>query len=78
MCLLCQNCTPKQIDLQAFLVTTAASMLLLTSRCKSAAAQYKHCSYFAPPQKRLSSKSGHGTCITRLHKHKVSSFNADK
>ena len=30
-------CKPKQIDLQAFFVATAA----LTSRCKSEAAQYK-------------------------------------
>ena len=28
--------------------------------------------------KRLSSKSGHGTRITRLHKRKVSSLSADK
>ena len=37
------SCTPKQIDLQAFFVTTAAlsSVLLLTSGCKLTAAQYK-------------------------------------
>ena len=38
------SCTPKQIDLQAFFVTTAAlscHVLLLTSGCKLAAAQYK-------------------------------------
>ena len=38
------SCIPKQIDLQAFFVTTAALLcqcVLLTSGCKSAAAQYK-------------------------------------
>ena len=40
---LCQSCTAKQIDLQAFLLLQlpcCVSMLLLTSGCKSAAAQY--------------------------------------
>ena len=44
MHLLCQSCTPKQIDLQAFLLLQlpyCVSVLLLTSGCKSAAAQYK-------------------------------------
>ena len=46
------SCTPKQIDLQAvFLLQLpyCVSVLLLTSRCKSAAAQYKHY-YLVPPQ----------------------------
>ena len=37
------SCTPKQIDLQAFLflqLPYCVSVLLLTSGCKSAAAQY--------------------------------------
>ena len=40
------NSTPKQIDLTSVFVTTAAycvSMLLLTSVCKQAPAQYKQC-----------------------------------
>ena len=44
------SCTPKEIDLQAFFVTTAVSVLLLTSGFKSKAAQYKHRYYLAPPQ----------------------------
>ena len=43
MHLLCHSCTPKQIDLQAFFVTTATLLcqrVLLISRCKSAAVQY--------------------------------------
>ena len=47
------SCTPKQIDLQAFLLLQlpyCVSMLLLTSGSKSAAAQYKRCYYLAPPQ----------------------------
>ena len=47
------SCTPKQIDLQAFLLLQlpyCVSVLLLTSRCKSAAAQYKGCYYLVPPQ----------------------------
>ena len=46
-------CAPKQIDLQAFLLLQlpyCVSVLLLTSGCKSAAAQYKHRYYLAPPQ----------------------------
>ena len=49
---LCQSCTPKQIDLQAILLLQlpyCVSMLLLTSGCKSAATQYKHSYYLAPP-----------------------------
>ena len=46
-------CTPKQIDLQVLLLLQlpyCVSVLLLTSGCKSAAAQYK-CRYFlVPPQ----------------------------
>ena len=34
--------------------------------------------YWSTKTKRLSSKSGRGTRITRLHKHKVSSLSADK
>ena len=44
MRLFCQSCTPKQIHLQAILLLQlpyCVSMLLLTSGCKSAAAQYK-------------------------------------
>ena len=51
MCLLCQSCIPKQIDLQAILslqLPYCVSVLLLTSRCKSAAAQYKHRYHLAP------------------------------
>ena len=47
------SCTPKQIDLQAFLLLQlpyCISVLLLTSRFKSAAAQYKRRYYLAPPQ----------------------------
>ena len=48
------SCTPnKQIDLQAFLLLQlpyCVSVLLLTSRCKLAAVQYKRCYYLAPPQ----------------------------
>ena len=47
------SCTPKQIDLQAFFVTTVAllcQLLLLTSQCKLAAAQYKGHYYLVPPQ----------------------------
>ena len=43
MHLLCRSCTPKQIDLQAILMLQlpyCVSVLLLTSGCKSAAAQY--------------------------------------
>ena len=46
MPMLCQSCTPKQTDLQAILLLQlpyCVRMLLLTSGCKSAAAQYKHC-----------------------------------
>ena len=53
MCLLYQSCTPKQIDLQAFLLLQlpyCVSVLLLTSGCKSAAAQYKRRCHLAPPQ----------------------------
>ena len=35
------SCTPKQIDLQAFFVTTAALLCQCVIGCKSAAAQYK-------------------------------------
>ena len=41
------SCTPKQIDLQAFLLLQlpyCVSVLLLTNRCK------KHCYYLAPSQ----------------------------
>ena len=47
------SCTPKQINLQAFLLLQlpyCVSMLLLTSGCKLVAAQYKCCYYLAPPQ----------------------------
>ena len=47
------SCTPKQIDLQAFLLLQllyCVSVSLLTSGCKSAAAQYKHHYYLTPPQ----------------------------
>ena len=50
--MLCQSCTPKQIDLEAILLLQlpyCVSMLLLSSGCKSAAAQYKR-HYLAPPQ----------------------------
>ena len=53
MCLLCPSFTPKQIDLQAFLLLQLpyyVSMLLLTSGCKLSAAQYKHHYYLVPPQ----------------------------
>ena len=49
---LCQSCTPKQIHLQVILLLQlpyCVSMLLLTSGCKLAAAQYKHRYYLAPP-----------------------------
>ena len=49
---LCRSCTPKQINLQAILLLQLpyyVSVLLLTSRCKSAAAQYKYCYYLSPP-----------------------------
>ena len=49
MHLLCQICSPKQKDLQAFL-QLFVSMLLLSSGCKSAAAQYKCYYYLVPPQ----------------------------
>ena len=45
--------TPKQIDLQAILllqVPYCVRMLLLTSGCKSAAAQYKRRHYLMPPK----------------------------
>ena len=45
--------TPKQIDLQVFLLLQlpyCVSVLLLTSGCKLAAAQYKCRYYFVPPQ----------------------------
>ena len=51
--MLCQSCTPKQIDLQVILLLLlpyCVRMLLLTSRCKLAAAQYKHRYYLAPSQ----------------------------
>ena len=51
--LLCQSCTPKQIDLQAILLLQlpySVNILLLTSGCKSAPAQYKCLYYLAPPQ----------------------------
>ena len=44
MRLLRQSCPPKQIDLQVFLLLQlpyCVSVLLLTSGCKSAPAQYK-------------------------------------
>ena len=47
------SCTPKQIDLQVFLLLQlpyCVSMLLLTSGCKSAAVQYKCRYYLVPPQ----------------------------
>ena len=47
-----QSCTPKQIHLQVILLLQlpyCVSMLLLTSGCKLAAAQYKHDYYLAPP-----------------------------
>ena len=47
------SCTPKQIDLQEFLLLQlpyCVSVLLLTSGFKSAAAQYKRRYYLAPPQ----------------------------
>ena len=46
------SCTPKQINLQAFLLLQlpyCVSMLLVTSRCKSAAG-YKRHYYLVPPQ----------------------------
>ena len=43
------SCTPKQIDLQVFFVTTAA-LLCQRVRFKSAAAQYKRHYYLMPPQ----------------------------
>ena len=46
-------CAPKQIDLQAFLLLQLpyrVSVLLLTSGCKSVAAQYKCCYYLSLPQ----------------------------
>ena len=52
MRLLCRSCTPKQIHLQAILLLQlpyCVSTLLLTSGCKSAAAQYKHRYYLKPP-----------------------------
>ena len=51
--LLCRSCTPKQIDLQAILLLQlpyCVIMLLLTSGCKSAAAQYKQRYYLVPQQ----------------------------
>ena len=53
MRLLCQSCTPKQIDLQAILLLQlpyCVSVLLLTSGCKSAAAQYQRHYYLVHPQ----------------------------
>ena len=53
MRMLCQSCTPKQIDLQAILLLQlpyCVRMLLLTSGCKSEAAQYKRRYYLVPPQ----------------------------
>ena len=53
MRMLCQSRTPKQIDLQVILLLQlpyCVRMLLLTSGCKSAAAQYKCHYYLAPPQ----------------------------
>ena len=53
MRLVCRSCTPKQIDLQAFLILQLPyriSMLLLKSGCKSAPAQYKRHYYLPPPQ----------------------------
>ena len=47
------SCAPKHIDLQAFLLILlpyCVSVLLLTSGCKSAAAQYKCNYYLVPPQ----------------------------
>ena len=47
------SCTPKQIDLQATLLLQlpyCVNVLLLTSGCKSATAQYKRRYYLAPPQ----------------------------
>ena len=52
MHLLCRSCTPKQIGLQAILLLQlpyCVSVLLLTRRCESAAAQYKRRYYLAPP-----------------------------
>ena len=46
------SCSPKQIDLQAFLLLQlpyCVSVLLLTSECKSAVAQYKRRYYLASP-----------------------------
>ena len=48
----CQSCTPKQIDLQVILLLQlpyCVSVLLLTSRCKLTAAQYKRHYYLVPP-----------------------------
>ena len=47
------SCMPKQIDLQTFLLLQlpyCIRLLLLTSGCKSAAAQYKRRYYLEPPQ----------------------------
>ena len=49
-----ESCTPKQIDLQAFLLLQlpyfASVFIVITSGCKSADAQYKRLYYLAPPQ----------------------------
>ena len=46
------SCTHKQIDLQAFFVTTSALLcqhVIVNKRCKLAAAQYKRLYYLVPP-----------------------------
>ena len=53
MHLLCQSCTPKQIDLQAFFVTTAALLcqrVVVKSQYKSVSAQCKRHYHLAPLQ----------------------------
>ena len=54
MPLLGQSCTPKQMDLQVFLLLQlpyCVSMLLLKSGCKSVAAQYKRLLLFSASTK---------------------------
>ena len=53
MHLLCQSCTPKQIDLLLLLLPYCISVLLLTSRCKLAPGQYKLHYYLTPQQSLL-------------------------
>ena len=52
MCLLCPSCTPKQIDIQAFFVTTATLLCqrIIVTKRKWAAAQYKRGYYLVPLQ----------------------------